>query len=497
MKKFALKVISLVLVLAMLFTTGVTAFAETEDYTTDRDCPHIDVHGFMAWDILVDPTDPDSDLAWPPSAKSILKLVAELVLPITKLAKGGDWNAFADDLVPVAEEFFDPVCADFSGEVTNGSGIRFEYPEVDEIEKDSFLQFGYDWRVDPIESAERLNDFIDYVLEASDCEEVTLSCHSLGGVITLTYLTVYGDSKVKSVAFNTTAIYGETYTGELLSGEIILNNTAVKSYLDFAFDGIAVDSLLSMVTELLADAGVIKFVSDYANEILDAIFDQIVLTVLDVFANWPTIWAMVPDEKLDDAKAYVFDNIYKNADIDFSGLIEKVERYDSLVREDKTQTLLDLNKTTNVYVISRYGYSSLPVTPSWSNMGDGVIDTKYNSFGATTAEYNKTLDVADTEYLSPDKRVDASTCLFPEQTWFIKNIKHADMAECINVLMEELLYYDGQATVDTFDEYPRYMEYDAQNGTITPDDGLDVLTFWDKLLAVIEKILKVVISFIK
>ncbi len=475
----------------------VTAFAQNENNEIERDCPHIDVHGFMAQDVYVDPEDPDSDTAWPLNAKAILKAVAELVLPITSLAQSGDWNAFADDLIPVADSLFDDVCSDYSGDVTNGSGIRFEYPEADEIEKDSYLSFAYDWRIDPIETAAKLDDFINYVLEASGSKQVTLSCHSLGGVITLSYLSIYGDEKVKSVAFNTTAIYGETYTGELFTGQIVLNDVAVKSYLDYAFDGIAIDSLLSLIVGTLTDAGVIGFVCDYANEILDMIYDQISLSVVRIFANWPTIWAMIPDEMLADAKEYVFNGIYKDAEVDCSALEAKVENYNRLVRNNKTQTLIDLNKNTNVYVLSRYGYSSLPMTPSWDNLSDGVIDTKNNSFGATTAKYNSTLDVPDSEYVSPDKTIDASTCLFPEQTWFIKNIKHADMAGCINTFMEVLLYYDGQATVDTFEEYPRFLEYDAENGAILPDYGDETLTFFDKLIAFLEKVLKMLLSLIK
>ncbi len=496
MKKIIFKSISVLLVIILAFTVCVTAFAEGEEAERQRDCPHIDVHGFMSQNVYIDPDDPDSDTAWPLSTNAILKAVAKLVFPITKLAKSGDWNAFADDLVPVAEELFEPVCADYNGEITNGSGIRFEYPEADEIEKGSYLQFAYDWRVDPIAVAAQLNDFIDYVLDASDCEQVNLSCHSLGGVITLTYLTVYGSEKVKGVVFNTAAIYGESYTGDLLSGKIDINDIAVKSYLDYAFDGISVDSLLSMLVGLLTDAGVIKYVSDYANDIVDTIYDQIVMSLLKIFGNWTTIWAMVPDEMLAEAEAYSFDKVYDENGVDYSGLKEKIDNYNNTVRSHKSQTLLNLNKSINIYVLSRYAYSSLPMTPSWEKMSDGVVDTKNNSFGATTADFNKTLDVPESEYLSPDKRVDASTCLFPEQTWFIKNIKHSDMADCIEVLMEDLLYYDGQATVDTFPEYPRFMVYDSENGVLLPDTGIVEVTFFDKFIAILEKILKLVISFV-
>ncbi len=495
MKKVFKKSLSSILALLIFCMAIVPTLAQSD--MIEKDCPHINVFGFMAQDVFVDKDDPDSETAWPLSTGAILKTVAKLILPITELAYSGDWSAFADDLVPPVDELFEPVSLDFSGEISNTSGIRFEYPEKEEITKDSDLLFSYDWRLDPLATAAELNDFIDYVLDASGCDEVTISCHSLGGIITLSYLKLYGDEKVRSVAFNSTAIYGETYTGDMLSGKISFDDEAVKCYLDFAFDGMSAESLLSMLTGMLTDAGVVKFVTDYGNEILDAIFDKVAMTLMRVFANWPTIWAMTPDDMLADAEKYVFDGVYTANNVDYSGLKDKIDNYNSKVRLNKTETLKQLNKTTNVYVISRYGYSSLPLTPSWENMSDGVVDSKNTSFGATIANYGETLDVAQTEYVSPDQTIDASTCLFPEQTWFIKGIKHSDMADCLDIFMEQLLYYDGQATVDTFDEYPRFMVYDFENGIILPDDGVENLSAFDKFIAFLEKIIKFIMSIIK
>ena len=126
-------------------------------------------------------------------------------------------------------------------------------------------------------------------------------------------------------------------------------------------------------------------------------------------------------------------------------------------------------------------------------MGDGIVDVKYASFGATAADFGSTLEnvTADAKYISPDKTVDASTCLFPEQTWFVKNLKHAEETDTIDVMMRKFMRYDGQGTVETFEDYPRYTIFDGE--TISPDEyNQNNSTLFDNLRLIINDILKLV-----
>ncbi len=492
MKNKVIKVISLFLAVIICLMTSISAFAESET-KINRTCPKIFVNGFMASVVYEDPSDPDSDTAWPPSQDRILNTVKNAIGPIAKLAIDGNWDSFSDSLVPIIDELFAPACSDFNGDVSNGSGIRFEYPERETITQDSSVEFCYDWRMDPILIASQLNDYVNYILDCSGSDEVVIECHSLGGVITSTYFKLYGSEKVRSVVLNSTAIYGETYTGELFKGEIKLNDSALKHFLDYTFDDTEYEELLSFVFGMLYEAGVLDFVCDFAEKMVSEIYDKAMFSVMKLFANWPTIWAMVPDEDLAEAETYAF-GMYEEKGVDFDGLKEKVTNYNTKIRAYKTETLKNLSKTTNVYVIGRYGYCSIPITPSWNALGDGVIDTKYNSLGATTANFGEKLDVEISEYVSSDKTVDASTCLFPEQTWFIRNIKHSDMPSCLNTLVDTLLYHDGLADVNTYDEYPRFLEYDAENGKLVIDKDLEEVTFLEKIKLIIFKIIEAIKS---
>ncbi len=492
MKKNIKKSVSIVMAIIIIcFSAFVPASAETP--AIERDCPKVYVHGFMSYDLYADADNPDSELAWPLPENKILDTVKKALKPLAVCALDHDLDKFGNAIAPLVDELFAPACLDFNGEATNGSGVQFEYPAPEQVTLDSNFTFGYDWRLDPIELASQLNDFINYILECSGAEQVVLECHSLGGIIITTYFKLYGNEKVKSVVFNSAAIFGETYTGELITGNIDFTAEGVNHFIGFTFDHTEYENTINLITQMLDKAGLLDFVCNFADKLLAEIYDEAIISVIKLFANWPTIWAMVPDKDVEAAKENVF-AMYDSRGIDYSGLEEKINNFNEKIRPFKTQILTDTAKTTNVYVISKYGYSAVPITPSWNILGDGVVDTKHSSFGATTAPYGEKLDVAEGKYLSPDKTVDASTCLFLEQTWFIRDMKHSDEADSLVNLMDTLLYYDGLATTETFDQYPRFMEFDFDNDALLEDKGTNPLSFLELIKLVILEIINAIKS---
>ena len=90
------------------------------------------------------------------------------------------------------------------------------------------------------------------------------------------------------------------------------------------------------------------------------------------------------------------------------------------------------------------------------------------SFGATSANIGKTLsktylkNVAASgmsSYVSKDNMIDASTCLFPDNTWFIKNLAHTNFPSCVNTLIYEALSSKGQFTIKSNKSFPQFLEY--------------------------------------
>lgn len=107
-----------------------------------------------------------------------------------------------------------------------------------------------------------------------------------------------------------------------------------------------------------------------------------------------------------------------------------------------------------------------------------VSDVYHVSYYATSAPYGEVLSdsyinsLADKKYLSPDKMIDASTCLFPEKTWFIRNISHDPFPPSIDELIYEYFNNSGKLTVFQDERFTQYLDYDSEKDTITPITAL-------------------------
>ncbi len=476
MKANGKKIIALILAIVMVLgsTPVLLAGAAEKNVSYSITCPYIDVTGLMGCVVYDNPNSPDGKDVMP-SSETALNFVRDCIPDIMRFAVTGDWQTFGDKIIPGLVEMFKPAFLGKNGEASDGSGIRFSYPPKNSIRSNSRLKFNYDWRTDPIACAAQLNDFINYVCEASGCDKVSLSAHSCGGIVVLAYLTIYGDSKINGVVMNSTAVYGETYTGELLTNQLVINSDSLTSFLAYIFRGeTEYEELINEILAMLNKAGLLDIVEVLGDGIVENLSDRLVEEFLiPLFACWPSIWAMCPDEYIDEAMDSVFDKALAEDKEDYAKLIEKIENYNETVRKHREETLIKTKNDVRFGVFARYGYCSIPVTPSWRLMSDGVIDTKYASFGATVSNFDKTLTAkqiaaSEDKYISPDKQIDASTCLFPEQTWFIKYMKHAMPVKYLNDLEKAILYAPEKVTVDTYEEYPRYLIMDVETMTVTP-----------------------------
>lgn len=88
------------------------------------------------------------------------------------------------------------------------------------------------------------------------------------------------------------------------------------------------------------------------------------------------------------------------------------------------------------------------------NDSDGTVDTMYASAGATVALRGETLGDGYKQkvdcghnHLSPDGRIDASTCILPENTWFIKGMLHANCHDGIMKMYNRLMFSDDNMNV--------------------------------------------------
>lgn len=494
-KRF-LAVIIAAIMLTMTFLPTVSAASYTQKV------PHIDFRGFMSYTVYEDKDNPDSERIFPPSTQTIIETAAGLVPALGKLALDNNWDAFGDVFIPVLNHMLDPIAFTGEGVPVNNSGVHFTYPTKEElIENNLDIDFQYDWRDDPYKSAAELNDLINYLTDELGYSQVTLESHSYAGIVMLVYLSTYGTAKVKGCCFNATAVYGAQFAGELVKGNVTISNEALVEFLKGLFDHNEYEAVISALADLLSQAGVTGFIADFATNLFVNLSDRIwTQSILPALGNWPSIWAMVPDEDFEEGYNRVFNELYADSDIDFSGLNEKIDAYNNDIRINRENRLVSANDSTNLYVIARYGYSGVPLGDIWTSNTDTVLNASAESFGATCKDYDYSDEETNTErYISPNGAVDASTCLFPDQTWFIRDCKHTQRETAIIDFAKTLLNSDGQATIDTYEDYPQFLVFDSSTEIVTPDDNEThvknsilsrIVEFFRNLYAFIKKLIK-------
>lgn len=389
-----------------------------------------------------------------------------------------NWNILGDTLYDLIEPLYRDLRLDKNGEVSNGSYIKQNAtPETDKSGKYEIMQFNfeYDSRIDPWESAALLRSYISKVLKATGKKKVQIIGRCMGSDILAAYLVRYkSDPKVDTAIFYAPACNGILIDSAPFAGKIEFDPDQLKKYLangsstsDEEFEGLlgSFNSFFSTISGRLG--------ASIANSLFDQAGDKILpRLLLATYATMPGYWAMISDQYYEEAKTYIF-----GKDINqYSGLIKKADRYHYDVQQKLPSVLKSLKKSgMKINIISKYNVDFDPIYEGSSQQGDGWIETKNSSFGATVANKGKTLSASYLKtmansglanYVSGDKIIDASTCLFPDYTFFLKNNAHTTWASCVNKLLMAICNSSSQFTVTSNKNYTQFMTY--KSNTITP-----------------------------
>ena len=148
----------------------------------------------------------------------------------------------------------------------------------------------------------------------------------------------------------------------------------------------------------------------------------------------------------------------------------------------------------------------LPVSEaSNTSNNDYLIDARYASGGAVCAPLGKTLDEAyiaakeaERQYISPDKQIDASACMFPEYTWFIRDMGHVDypIGDSTDLI---LTFADSEEQLDvqSLEKYPQFMKYSYADNTLTPVKENAEKTFAEKFFGALIEFMRKISAFFR
>lgn len=466
--KLSKKFLSLCLAVLMVFSLTGTAFAAEE---IKSDCPVIHIPGFYSSDVYGDINDPDTLLTLP-GVDVILDFVKKEFVPaLVAFCIDRDTDKLATDVcTEINEQLFSHWFNESTGDAKEGSGLIFDSTPQG-VTAQSQLTFRYDWRGDLVDIADDLADYIDYVCAQSGCSQVALTAHSFGSNLITAYFAKYDHSKVKAVIFDSPACNGVAVVGNLMTGKVTLDAEFLGYFLKSTLGEAEYARLVSSVYDILELADLPGLATSFLDEIIETLAPAVYRkTLAPLFGYWPAIWAMVPDRQIDEAMTYIFDDVLKNEDL--SVLRARVEKYNTLVRANRESLLKSFDSDGKIAVLSRYGSPAFPLTDASELIGDTVIETSASSLGALTAPvgtYFSEEETAgvDAKYISPDRTVNASTCLFPEKTWFIKDSGHFE-THYTDDYYDLFLFSDKELTCDDTD-FGRFCTFETENYTLVKD----------------------------
>lgn len=495
-------IVCVILSILMMFSLLAPAFAVSKTCNCGK-TPVVSVVGFGHVPLV----NGEGTQVFAPEAEAIVSAVLPCVPALIQFLADDDVNALLDAVIPAAQQIFDPIKCDENGDSVDPTVTVERYYEescdtydycikgdepdelslecADIVGGDHTFIFSYDWRKSPMDVAAELNAYIQKVKETTGHSKVSIDGQSMGTCMVQAYLALYGTNDVKNICMFSGAFTGLEMCKELFTGNISIDGDGIVDIIIQAIKGSPEKNAFG---ELLKYSGLFEKVIEKVSPLLsegeykNRVYNEIFIPYFGMFAG---VWAFVPEEAFDEAVNYLFNN----SEFSFEptdAFIEKITDYHEQVQETLADRCTEYyeNKNIGFSIVSNYNRQIAPVSPASTMNSDGVIETYRTSYGATVAQRNQTLGENYVQinsdghnHVSPDTVVDASTCAFPECTWFIKNMEHVKFKkDSTATLYAWLLTSEKQRTVHENPLYTQFLYYnvDADYMAVYLDEYGDV-----------------------
>lgn len=467
------KIIAVILSVVMIFSVLAPAAYAASGKCNCGVLPTIYVGPLGNTDIYENPGAENERTLFRPTTETIIQIVLKVLPSIIPVIFTRDLNGLGDALIEAVYDAFGAMALDGDGNSYENVDVKIEMPTETEHGKGYQYYFHYDWRLDPVEVAGQLDDFVTYVKELTGHDQVNFRASSMGGVVTLAYFNEYGCDDVDACIFQSCPLLGTDVAGDLLSRKLKLD---ARALLDYATDGYppftAEDTMLYFLFNTLYYSGLVDIVL-FAGEI---VLEQLQTRVFDelltpVFGTLLGLWAFVPDSAYEEAKKINLDPETQ------AGLIAKADYYHYQIQQRADEILNGaIDDGVRIMIVAGYNIQRTPLVENMNNNSDATVDTKYASAGATVAPLNGTLgenyvqacDDCGHNHLSPDGVIDASTCILPEHTWFIKDMLHSNAHDGIMEMYYWFMYADEYYDVWSNPAYTQFLQNDKPNLRVIP-----------------------------
>lgn len=457
-------------------TIGLDAKALTKPVEDGCDCPHnpfIVVPGITDSDVaLLDAMgNPVLGSDGKPYIKGgfmidedeVLKMALKnLALPLAKMLITQKDNGFTDAIYNTAKSAFWRQATNKDGTpVQNMQVVKYEksFAELnddeinhlfiniplrgicDVIGYDHVFYFAFNIIGDPMQTARELDEFIQTVKEQTGHDQVNILNASLGASIFTAYVEQFKDKgDVERIVNIVPLLNGSMALRDLYAKNVDLSDESL--YRDF-------------FPTALAD-GDSKTTGYLVNLLMRLIPRQVLLDTLDAVLNGamdamircaPNFWAMLPkedypalaDKWLADpeyAACRAKTDAFYQAQLNLADNIHYMMNEKNAIIHNVCGYNLKFSDTTSLFAL---------IESDKTVNSDGVIHVQSTALGVTAAPAGQQLPAdylaahAGSKYISPDKSLDASTCVLPDNSWFFYNQDHEQAgknAACLNLVRE-------------------------------------------------------------
>ncbi len=471
------RIISVFLALSMILSLAAPAFAGGEEVpeVSGEKVPVVLVRGLNFGGLYLDYGTENERPAINADAGMIVKYVFKA---IGKGLVTFSFDNFIEVVIECVYNVLGGLAVDELGESVHNVGLpkyplsADNYPEFNDA-VDSELgmvrrcveEFGagytyyvnYDWRLDPFVIADEIDAAVKTAIATTGKDKVNIVCCSMGGLMTMAYLTEYGYDNVNRVLFMSSAFCGGQVASDLFSGRLDIDPDILY---DFVIDAVGDNKALAFLLTSLYKLGVFDSLTKISDFITENYEDEAFEGVINpVFSHMLSFWGLVQPEDYKTALNYVFgDNLEAHSEF-----IKKTDKVQNMLAGRNTLLNEMLDNGVEIAVVAHYDSPLIPVYENADFNGDGILETYEMSGYATVANYGKTLGddyvPANPKYLSPDRVVDLSTAILPEYTYIIKGAPHVagNYGTEYSDFLAWLLSYDGEFYAGASEKYPQFM----------------------------------------
>lgn len=340
----------------------------------------------------------------------------------------------------------------------------------------AYYEYNFDFRLSMLRNAEDLHAFVKTVEEKTGHDKVIMIGRCGSTNLIAAYLYKYQEpvqyedlEKLILISNNTD---GVDFVDVLLGGTVKINPEAVyrlvkyQGYIDTAIGDEGISAFLNAMLDMLADTGLgLNALCRLADHIYEKVKDRLIARLMKEYYGICPGYISFVNENYEAYRSYIFQ---EEGDLDkYAAIIADADEYHYHAQvgfDERLLTMRDLG--VEVDLVALYGDQTYPLMESANLTSDRIASVKDQSLGGTAAPITGTFTATHIAarqaegkgaYISPDKQIDASTGLFPDTTWYIKNSKHT-FGDPLQGLVNVLARTDN-VTVNSDPAYPQFLNH--------------------------------------